>query len=176
LLNGAEVRGYWGVETRPADPCRTRETWPALLQRFDPDVVVVLYGAWDVYDASFDHGRTWHAPGDAQWDAAYAHDVRDAANRLHASGARVLWLTPPCFAPAPGTADAHAPWYDPARVTAVGAIERRVAASGVMAVSNVVHDTGCPVDFATRPDGVHYSDAGADAVMAGLGPVVAGAR
>jgi lysophospholipase L1-like esterase len=176
LLNGVEVRGYWGTTTRSSDPCRTRTTWPTLLRRFDPDVVVVLYGAWDVYDASFDRGSTWVAPGQPEWDGYYSKQVADAARRLHATGARVVWLTPPCFAAARGASDANAPWYDRARVEAARTLEHAVAKHNDMTITDVVHDAGCPVDRATRPDGVHYSDAGADAVSARLGAVITAAQ
>jgi hypothetical protein len=41
-----------------------------------------------------------------------------------------------------------------------------------MTVSDIVHNTGCPVSYASRPDGTHYSDPGADAVAALLGPEI----
>jgi len=172
LLSDVDVRGYFGVEFRPADRCDTTETWPKVLAEFKPDVVVVLYGAWDVFDASFDHGATWTSPGQSEWDAYYRRTVAATSARLSADGAKVLWLTPPCFAAVPGAADADAPWYDPARVETLGAIDRQVAAHNGMTVSPVAHDLGCPVDFGARPDGVHYDDRGADALAARLGPQI----
>ena len=170
LLAGADVRGYWGVQYRPPDRCNTRETWPKVLAEFKPQVVVVLYGAWDVYDASFDNGASWTSPGEPAWDAFYRRTVADTSARLAATGAKILWLAPPCFAALPGAADADAPWYDPARVDTLGAIDRQVAAQNGMTVSPVAHDLGCPVDFGARPDGVHYADGGADQVANRLGP------
>ncbi len=173
LLNGVDVRGYWGVATRAADPCQTRRTWPQYLREFQPDLVVVLYGAWDVYDASFDHGKTWVSPGEPAFNRYYATRVDDAARRLAATGARVLWLTPPCFAANGGSLDPSAVWYDPARVEVLRSIDHSVAARAGATVSDVVHDAGCPVDFGTRPDGVHYSDSGADKTLDLLAPVMA---
>jgi peptidoglycan/LPS O-acetylase OafA/YrhL len=172
LLTGMEVRGYWGVQTRPSDSCETHESWPKDIKEFDPQVVVVLYGAWDVYDASFDHGHTWVSPGQPAWDRNYESEVAAAARSLSAGGARLLWLTPPCFAVKAGTPGADAPWYNPARIDVIGSIDRAVAAADGMAVSNIVHDAGCPVDFTSRPDGTHFSDPGADVVAARLGPVI----
>jgi lysophospholipase L1-like esterase len=169
LLAGVDVRGYWGVSYQPPDRCGTREAWPKSLGEFRPDVVVVLYGAWDVYDASFDGGRTWTSPGDPEWDAYYRQQVADTADRLSATGARLLWLTPPCFAAEPGASDPDGPWYDRSRVDVIGAIDRQVAEVNGMAISSAAHDLGCPVDFDARPDGVHYGDDGADAVAARLG-------
>jgi hypothetical protein len=169
LLDGARVRGYWGVQTRPADSCHTESEWPALLERFRPDVVVAMFGAWDVYEASWD-GRTWHAPGDAEWNARYAARVEAAAKRLQASGAEVVWLAPPCFQAPPGSPDAAAGWYAPARVDAIRDVYRTAAAPLSVHVNDIAHRAGCPVDLQTRPDGVHYSDPGADVVAAQLGP------
>jgi hypothetical protein len=141
-----------------------------VLAEFKPQVIVVLYGAWDVYDASFDHGSSWTSPGEPEWDAFYRRTVAATSARLAATGAKILWLAPPCFAAVPGAADADAPWYDPARVDTLGAIDHQVAAHNDMTVSPVAHDLGCPVDFGARPDGVHYADGGADQVASRLGP------
>jgi peptidoglycan/LPS O-acetylase OafA/YrhL len=172
LLIGVDVRGYWGVAARPPDMCQTLRTWPKYLSEFRPDVVLALYGAWDVYDASFDHGKTWVSPGQPVFDRFYNGQVEDAARRLGATGARVVWLTPPCFAANGGSLDPHAVWYDPARVDVLTRIEHEVASRNGMAISDIVHDAGCPVDFGTRPDGVHYSDSGADLTTAKLLPLI----
>jgi hypothetical protein len=169
LLNGAEVRGYWGVETRDADPCRQRANWERVVPTFRPDVVVVLFGAWDVYDASWDHGRTWHAPGTAVWNAHYQPAIEQAGALLRSSGARVLWLAPPCFADTSPT-DVTAPvWFSPARAAVIGTVERAAAARDGDIVTEVVHTNGCPVNLTLRPDGVHYSDHGADAIAPAIG-------
>ncbi len=172
LLNGVDVRGYWGVATRSDDPCQTRTQWPKLGAEFKPDLVIALYGAWDVYDASLDHGHTWMSPGEPAFDNYYKSRVEDAAVRLQATGARVLWLTSPCFAANDGSLDANAVWYDPARVEVLRKIVHEVAASTKVTVSDAVHDPGCPVDFHIRPDGVHFSDSGANTTMTVLGPII----
>jgi len=41
-----------------------------------------------------------------------------------------------------------------------------------MGISDVAHNGGCPVDFDSRPDGVHYSDEGADETTAQLAPLL----
>ena len=172
LLEGADVRGNWGVAYQPPDRCHNHETWPRVLAEFRPDVIVVLYGAWDVYDVSFDHGATWYSPGQPEWDAFYRRAVADTSKRLSITGAHLLWLAPPCFAAIPGAADTGAAWYDRSRVEVLGRVDRVVAADNGMTVSPIAHDMGCPVDFGARPDGTHYDDAGADAVATRLGPAI----
>jgi len=171
LLDGARVRGYWGVESRPPDSCHIRDQWKHDIQEFRPDLVVVLFGAWDVYDASFD-GRSWSAPGDTSWNAQYAARVTDTMQRLRADGARVLWLETPCYEAVNGSGNPDAPWYNPQRVDAVNAIYAMAARAEHTQITSVVHAFGCPVDLATRPDGVHFSDPGADAMTARLAPVI----
>jgi len=172
LLDGAKVRGYWGVETRPPDSCHIRDQWQHDIQLFRPDLVVVLFGAWDVYDASWDGGGSWSSPGTVTWDAHYASLVAGAMQRLHIDGTHVLWLDTPCYAAVAGSGNPNAPWYDPHRVDAVNAIYEMVARSQHTAITPIVHTYGCPVDLATRPDGVHFSDPGADAMTARLAPVM----
>ena len=173
LLNGVEVRGYWGIATRPEDPCETLKTWPKFLKEFKPNLIISLYGAWDVYDASRDGGKTWMSPGQPAFDTYYTGKVEDAAKRLMATGSRLLWLTPPCFAANTAAGmDPNAVWYDPARVEVLRKIDHQVAARNGMVISDAVHDAGCPVNRQMRPDGVHYTDAGADATLAFLGPII----
>jgi hypothetical protein len=51
-------------------------------------------------------------------------------------------------------------------------LDHAVGATNGMDVSDVIHNPGCPVNRAERPDGVHYTDSGADATMTFLGPVI----
>ncbi|HVJ97648.1 MAG TPA: hypothetical protein VNC41_12535, partial [Acidimicrobiia bacterium] len=61
--------------------------------------------------------------------------------------------------------------YDPARVDTLTSIYRSVTREQRIRITDVTRATGCPVDLGVRPDGVHYSDQGADVVAAQLGPV-----
>ena len=124
--------------------------FPTLVQRVQPDVVVLLYGAWDVYDTSWDGGDTWFAPGDAEWNARYKDAIAQTVELLSATGARMLWLTPPCFEAPRG--DIHdGEWFDRARVEVLGNLADEVAPTNGMTVSHELTRTGCPVDFDARP-------------------------
>jgi hypothetical protein len=175
MLDGARVRGYWGEVQRAAAPCASHTTWTEVLTKFRPDVVVVLYGAWDIYDASWDGGRTWHIPGDPVWNAHYTAAVTDTARCLAADGAHVVWLAPPCFSSQPitgFTGSSGGDWNDPHRIEVQRALLHDVARRNGMTVTDIVHDAGCPVDYAHRPDGVHFSPTGADTLAARLAPVI----
>jgi peptidoglycan/LPS O-acetylase OafA/YrhL len=172
LVDGVLVRSYTGVESRPPDSCNREQSWPKVINEFRPDVVVVLYGTWDVFDVSYDHGHTWEAAGQSDFDTRYRALITGAVQTLGTRGAHVLWLAPPCVGPAPNATDAGAAWYDPSRIDALGALARQVAPTDRMTVSATAHDLGCPVDYRDRPDGAHYSDPGADVVATALGPQI----
>jgi peptidoglycan/LPS O-acetylase OafA/YrhL len=170
VLVGVQLRGgYFGTTDRGPDPCGSLVRFPALVQQVSPDVVVMLYGAWDVYDASWDGGKTWFEPGSSEWNAHYKAAIAQTASMLSATGARLLWLTPPCFAPPPGS-NRGGDGFDPARVAILGHLADDVAARNGMTVSHELTRTGCPVDFDARPDGVHYGDPAADAATALIAP------
>jgi peptidoglycan/LPS O-acetylase OafA/YrhL len=170
VLVGVQLRGgYFGTTDRGPDPCGSLARFPELVTQTSPDVVVMLYGAWDVYDASWDSGRTWFEPGQPEWNTHYRAAIAQTASMLSAGGARLLWLTPPCFAPPPGS-DRGGDGFDPRRVAILGHLADDVAARNGMTVSHELTRTGCPVDFGARPDGVHYSDRAADAATSLLAP------
>jgi hypothetical protein len=172
LMDDNLVITYSGVGRRPADSCRTRETWPVVLRKFRPDLVIALFGAWDVYNMSWDGGHNWSWAGRSGFDKRYLRAMGDASQRLASDGAHVLWLTPPCFGPHPSDDNPRSPWYDRRRVAALGKLLHTVAAATHESVSDVVQTAGCPVDYKNRPDGVHFSTAGANAMMSTLGPVI----
>ena len=134
-----------------------------MLAEFKPDIVLVLYGAWDVYDASFDGGETWVSAGMPEFDRFYqraGRGRRPAARRTRCP--RALGDAAVLRGEPGSASDPDAVWYDPARVEVLARIEHEVAADNGMAITDIAHEAGCPVDFESRPDGVHYSDAGAD--------------
>ncbi len=174
LLDNADVRGYWGIEHRGVDACGVRQQWRQAIAALHPDVVVVLFGAWDVYDASWDGRTTWASPGSSLWNMHYRSSVNAANQLLGAGGARVLWIAPPCFTDTSSVNDAKAPWYSHDRIVAVGNVEKAVASSSVRtSVTDLVQQRDCPVNLRLRPDGVHYSDPGADAEAAALSATIA---
>jgi hypothetical protein len=144
LLIGVDVRGYWGRSRPPDVP--TPETWPKYLSEFQPDLVLAPT-ARDVYDAPFDHGKTWVSPG--QPGPTASTRVEDASQRLEASaccGSRRL-VSQPTAAHSAG-----AVWYDPARRRPYGSSTRCVRNG--MAISDIVQNA-VSGRLRTRPDGVH---------------------
>jgi hypothetical protein len=174
LMDGNLVMNYAGTVRRPSDSCGTRKSWPALLHKYRPDVVITLFGGGDVFNMSWDNGHSWSWAGKPVFDKRYLATMRNASTRLASQGGHVLWLTPPCFAYIKGNTGStpSSPWYDRRRVAALAKMFHTVATTTHQSVTDVIHTANCPVDFKTRPDGVHFSRAGADAMMPKLGPVI----
>jgi hypothetical protein len=158
--------------------------WRVGIQRFDPDVVVVLVSGWDTTERTFPAwGDEPREIGDPVFDEWLLSEYDAAIDLLSSRGARIVWLTAPCLAARDG---GHGVW-DPDRVHALNRVLARMASRRSDVVDLV--DFGgriCPDGVFTntlggmtdiRPDGAHLSDEAADWVASWLGPrVVAHAR
>jgi peptidoglycan/LPS O-acetylase OafA/YrhL/lysophospholipase L1-like esterase len=142
--------------------------WPADVAAFQPDVVVVAAGAWDLYDVQLDDGRVVAPGDDPTWVAGYEEDVEQMFEDLQASGAPVIALVPPCYGDntLPGAEPAPSERQDASRIRAVKQVWTAAAkATGAtMAPLDGVLCPGGRADSAIRPDGAHYDGAGADRI------------
>jgi peptidoglycan/LPS O-acetylase OafA/YrhL len=143
------------------------DEWQHLVAQFDPDLSVLLIGAWEVLDFTFDGHRYVHGtPAHAD---ALATIVRRAIAPLLARHGRVALLETPCFGESRAAEPSAALRDDRTAVANVNAALRRVANDDRTDVS-FVNWAGaiCPgghyvstidgVDV--RPDGVHYASNG----------------
>jgi len=155
---------------RSVDSCSDwPEIWSSQIERHRPDVVVVLTTAWDLSPRQRDEwGSGYLEPGDARFDDYVKAEWSYAVDLFGQTGARVVWLTPACtldgqYNDALEYGTSH---YLPA-VRAAGAVGldlgSRLCPDGTF--TNQLETTG---DI--RPDGQHFSDPGADAVAAWIGP------
>jgi hypothetical protein len=69
--------------------------WARLRDRFDPDVVVVLYTIWEVVPRQLP-GQAFTGVRDAAHARWQSSEYQSAADVLGAGGAKVVWLTIPC--------------------------------------------------------------------------------
>ncbi len=140
--------------------------WPDFGTALQPDIVVVMIGAWEVLDHRVD-GRDIRFPS-PEWEALVGRTLGEAADAAGSSGAPVVLLDVACMGAGPdnpGTASRS----DPDRVRAVNALIEDVASSHtdvtVAALSSVVCPDGVDgleIDGdPVRYDGVHYTRAGA---------------
>ena len=167
LTPGATMDGT-SSEVNPTDPdCLAWQTlWPEFSNALQPDVVVVMIGAWEVLDHRVD-GRDIRFPS-PEWEALVGTTLGDAADSAGSSSAPVVFLDVACMGGAPdnpGTTSRA----EPRRVSAVNDLIDEVASSradvSVASVSELVcpggvdglETNGGPV----RYDGVHYTRDGA---------------
>jgi peptidoglycan/LPS O-acetylase OafA/YrhL len=164
-----------GEEVAPDANCEDWDRkWPQTIASFDPDVVVVLYSIWEVEQRKLPSGR-WAKPGDPEFDRWQLSEYRAASDILSARGAPVLWLNIACEDTAIELRQGF--WYlDEQTIPKLAASRPSVH---VVDMNSLLCPNGSPdPDFGgvrdIRPDGAHYSDAGALAVAHWLMPIVLG--
>ena len=132
--------------------------WKGAVDQFQPNVVVVLAGRWEVMDRLID--GHWSHIGEPDFDAAVRQSLEQAVQVAGSSGADVALLTAPCFDS--GEQPSGLPWPedDPARLARYNELVRQVAAEHP-ATTQVV-DFGamvCPGGkYSTTVDGVQLRD------------------
>jgi lysophospholipase L1-like esterase len=142
--------------------------WPADVAAFQPDVVVVAAGAWDLYDVQLDDGRVVAPGADPVWATGYEHDVVQMFDDLQASGAPVIALVPSCYGDNTVTGAEAAP-SERRDANRIHAVKRVWAAAAKVTGATMAPLDGmlCPggtADATIRPDGAHYDGAGADRI------------
>jgi hypothetical protein len=155
----------------------------ARVQAFQPDVVLVVTGANEVYDRTHPSWEGRRAPGDPVFDAFLLDNYRRHADVMGSGGAPVLWAVPPCNRWKPE-------WVDPAAAEArwasiVTATIPALAASRPVQLVDLLAEL-CPGGtFAydlwgmrgVRPDGYHLTDeAAAHLAEHYLAPILLAAR
>jgi lysophospholipase L1-like esterase len=160
-----------GDRAMPADCDGTRARYRQTLSAGHPAVVVLMAGAWEVFDHRVD-GVT-HRFGTAEWEAIVREGLATYVTEAAAAGARVVMLTAPCFHEATDPRFPTPERNDHERVDAYNRLVRQVAAADA-AVTSVV-DYGARVCRDGRPtaelgDGVHLTPEGAARTWAWLAP------
>jgi hypothetical protein len=142
--------------------------WAAAVGSYNPDVVALLDGRWDITDHLL--GGRWVHVGQPAFDAMLLGRLDAAVATLSARGARVALLTLPCLAE--GEQPDGRPWPqdDPARVARYNELlAQAAAASGGRATVVDLAGHVCPAGrFAAsagrvtvrNSDGVHFTAAG----------------
>ncbi len=151
----------------PVNPaCNTgspaQEQWPSLwkadLAQFDPNVVVVLAGRWELFDR--DIGGQWLHIGEPGFDADLMRSLEQAVQVGTSTGALMVLMTSPCFDS--GEQANGEPWPEdsPQRLALYNQMVRQVAAEHPSDVQ--LDDFGaqlCPGGhFTTSFEGVQVRD------------------
>jgi hypothetical protein len=146
-----------------------REIWPAYVTALDPDIVVVMIGAWEVLDhrVAGDDIRF----GTPEWDDLIGTALAGAADAAASNGAPVVFFDVACMggtASNPGTTARR----DPQRVAAVNRLIDELAGTRADVTIANLSAVVCPdgiddleIDGTpVRYDGVHFTANGADLV------------
>jgi peptidoglycan/LPS O-acetylase OafA/YrhL len=139
--------------------CDWPRAWPAMIRRTDPDLVVALWGLWDLYDADVDGARL--VVGTPEWTARMDAKLDRAIDQLTASGARVVILTTPYI-------DAHND-----RVDTLNTLYRTVAARRPQQVRVVDIQPAMSYLAPQRWDGIHFTPEAADLLGRAIVPEIA---
>jgi peptidoglycan/LPS O-acetylase OafA/YrhL/lysophospholipase L1-like esterase len=156
-------------------------SWKATVSQQRPDVVVIYTGGWDILARQIDGWPKARDIGDPLFDDWIRSAFSAAIDTFTADGARVVWLTSMC-----GRSAVLGPTgvFDPVRIVHLNdAIIRPLANARDDRVALVdLFAAVCPRGRYTnrlgghdgaRPDGLHFSDAGADWLADWLGPRLA---
>jgi hypothetical protein len=145
-------------------------TWSRLLDRVQPDVVVVLSTLWDISSRQRDDwGPDYLSQGDPRFDGFIVGEWGRAVDLLRSRGARVVWLTTPCVAEQQLSDDLDYANHRFLPVLARTHPVVRLDLRSVVCPGGRFSNTLGGVDD-SRPDGAHFSDAGANRVADRLGP------
>ena len=176
VATGGPIRDARGEIDANAD-C---DNWPVYraqdVKTYDPDVVVLLTGRWEILDRVY-QGQWMHV-GEPAFDNYLASRLDQAISILSAGGAKVLVLTTPCFAPQEQADGSIFPFDDPARLARYNQLLRAaVARNSTKASVGDLYSTLCPGKqytstvngvLARMSDGVHITEAGGQFVAARL--------
>ena len=173
VLGCGVVRGgpyrYFGKQLTTPREC---ESWPRQwaehINRYDPDVVLMTVGRWEVMDRM--HAGQWAKLGDPAFDSYLEAELELAITVLGAGNAIVMVTTAPYFLRGERPDGGRWPEDDPARVDHFNALLRRVAERhpARVAVLDLNAQTSLGGQYtpvidgvSLRFDGVHFSPEGA---------------
>jgi peptidoglycan/LPS O-acetylase OafA/YrhL len=152
--------------------------WRGVVEGYDPDLALLLVGAWDVYDRRIDGELLrFESP---EFESHFRAQLEETFAALSSGGAHVVFLTTPCFQPVLTDLGAWGTERgDPARIAALNRYLEEFAAARPGAVSVLdVNNLLCPEGQFTgelqgvqmHTDGVHFTRAGAELIWEWLVP------
>ena len=167
LLQSPKAMTFDGRWSEAGTECPDHDDyWSKLIEAQNPDVVILLAGAWDLYTRDWGNGPV--APGDREFDQNYRNAIDATLKVLSAKGAEVIVLTTPCFEPGPG--ERAGPQHDIRRVQRIAQLQRDavdtlnnsqpLVQASIVDLQSITCDNGFTENrdgVAWRPDGVHFS-------------------
>ena len=171
---GGAIR-YLGQVIQDYGYCDWTTTLPQEIAQIQPQVIVVMFGTWDVADRLIPGDTQWRSIGDPVYDKWLRGQISDAIDTMTAQGATVVWLTHPHIKDGlESGAKGPFPEEDPARMDALNKMIREVVATKPRAqmLDLRAHMQTLPegeMSLADRPDGIHWAKPAALALAPWLG-------
>lgn len=165
------------AQTRAVACAAWIESWAETVASFDPEVVVVYTGGWDLIERRLTKEGPVQQIGDRDYDDWLRTEYQHAIDVLSAGGAHVVWISSLCVKkPTLGPVGV----FDPVRIRRLNdAIIELVHKNAAHASYIDLFSEVCPdgafspvVDgiAGARPDGIHFSPEAADSVARRLAP------
>ncbi len=154
---------------RALDCTQWRASWSDTVAQFDPMLVVVYTGGWDLMDREIPGSPAARSIADAAYRTWLEAEFSRAVDVFASRGARVLWLSSACVRPPTIGPEGV---YDPQKIHLLNDVIADVARADPSRVRYVdLFSLVCPRGSFTntlngfddaRPDGVHFSVAASD--------------
>jgi len=171
---GGAIR-YLGQVIQDYGYCDWTATLPQEISEIQPQVILVMFGTWDVSDRIIPGDLKWRSIGDPVYDRWLRGQISDAIDTMTAQGASVVWLTHPHIQDGLETgAKGPFPEENPARMDELNQMVREVVATKPRAqiLDLRGHMRTLPegeMSLADRPDGIHWAKPAALALAPWLG-------
>jgi len=163
VARGGEYRFMRDI-VRFADRCDWATLFPGLLDSYDPAVVVLGTGIWDVVDRRLPGDDRIRSIGEPVSDRYFLTELLSAIDLLGSRGATVALVTYPLIESGRGQGFTGLPESDPARMERLNELIREAASlrPGVATVVDfggwMATQPGGGLDPSIRSDGVHLSE------------------
>jgi peptidoglycan/LPS O-acetylase OafA/YrhL len=160
------------------DECDWSGFFPELLDAYDPAVVVLGSGIWEVVDRRLPGDDRLRSVGEPTFDRYFTAELLSAIDALASRGATVVLLTYPLIESGRGQGFSDLPESDPARMARLNELIVEAAAlrPGVATVVDfggwMASQAGGGLDPSIRSDGVHLTAPFIDVAGAWLRPQV----
>lgn len=178
VVRGGTYR-YAGVPKATEEECNGWEQIrSAQVREARPHVSLLIFGAFDVLDRQLPGETEWQHVGQRRYDDIARREIAAMTDLLRGEGTRVAWATYPAYRSGlkDGVLPASPfPEWDPARMSRWNELLAEVIAErpGTALIDWRSYEQRLPggeLDLVRRPDGLHHTDAAADAIAAWLAP------
>lgn len=145
-----------------------RSQWPQDVKAFRPDVLVLFTGIWDSYSRSVDGQSIFFGSNEfAQW---FMKELRRIIEGELSDVDRIVLLTNPCYRASDelGTYHGRAPIFDSKNLAWFNNLIANFALTSTRVQVVDLNRAACTLGPGILFDGVHFTDEGADRVIAAV--------